>query len=176
VHDAIDIANKAINVIKVNIGRPLKLTDSNQIVYSTASIITSKQIKYLRKQMKLKQRENLPGKKKWSKKILKKGSDLPALMEIQKGSHEREKREKQLEKLYNVKNATDIPVARELLKQQIQAEVQRICQFEKINYFFSQNRIFEIDAKKFYRELGGKTITVNDPPLVQEAEAFCSNI
>jgi len=33
VHDTIDIANKAINDIKVNAGRPLTLTDINQIVY-----------------------------------------------------------------------------------------------------------------------------------------------
>lgn len=44
-HDAIDIANKAIIVIKVKIDRPLKLTYSNQIVYSTASIITQQTIK-----------------------------------------------------------------------------------------------------------------------------------
>lgn len=66
-HDAIDIANKAIVVIKVKIGRPLKPTYSNQIVYSTASIIT-KQTNQVLKKTKLKQRENLSGKKKWRKK------------------------------------------------------------------------------------------------------------
>ena len=66
-HDAIDIANKAIIVIKVKIGRPLKLTYSNQIVYSTASIITQ-QTNQILKKTKLKQRENLSGKKKWRKK------------------------------------------------------------------------------------------------------------
>lgn len=110
-HDAIDIANKAIIVIKVKIGRPLKLTYSNQIVYSTASIITQ-QTNQILKKTKLKQRENLSGKKKWRKNP-EKANDLPALTEIQKGSRGREKREKQLEKLYNVKNATDIPVVRE---------------------------------------------------------------
>ena len=66
-HDATDIANKAIVVIKVKIGRPLKLTYSNQFVYSTASIITQ-QTNQILKKTKLKQRENLSGKKKWRKK------------------------------------------------------------------------------------------------------------
>ena len=39
-HDAIDTANKAIKEIKEGIDRPLTITDINQIVYATASVIT----------------------------------------------------------------------------------------------------------------------------------------
>ena len=110
-HGAIDIANKAIIVIKVKIGRPLKLTYSNQIVYSTASIITQ-QTNQIIKKTKLKQRENLSGKKKWRKKSWKSKWFTSSYRNTER-PRGREKREKQLEKLYNVKNATDIPVVRE---------------------------------------------------------------
>ena len=39
-HDAIDTVNKAIKEIKEGIDGPLTITDINQIVYATASVIT----------------------------------------------------------------------------------------------------------------------------------------
>lgn len=65
---------------------------------------------------------------------------------------------------------------REKLKQQIQAKAQRMRRFVKRNNFFRQNKVFKKDDKKFYRELGKKTVTVNETPSVQEVEAFWSNI
>lgn len=67
VQDAIDVANKAINDIKVNGGRPLTQTDINEIVYSAALIIT-KQTNLIPRTTKSTQRKNLSGKKTWRKK------------------------------------------------------------------------------------------------------------
>lgn len=128
VHDTIiiGIANKVINVIKVNIGRPLMLTDINQIVYSTASIVTD-QTNNLRKHVETKEKTYLEGEN--GERNPEKMSDLSVLAEnkMQKGSRIRERREKQLKKWCNIKNTTDIPVVREKLKQQIQAKAQKIC-------------------------------------------------
>lgn len=64
---------------------------------------------------------------------------------------------------------------REKLKQEIQAKAQIIRRFVKRNNINRQNKVFKKDAKKFYRELGKKTVTVNETPCVQEVEAFWSN-
>lgn len=108
--------------------------------------------------------------------ILRKRSDVSVLSEMQKGSRIRGNRENQIKKRYNIKCVDDISVVREKLKQQIQAKAQRIRRFEKRNNFSRQNKVFKKDAKKFYRELGKKTITLNKTPSVQGVEAFWSNI
>lgn len=175
VQDAIDVANKAINDIKVNGGRPLTQTDINQIVYSAALIITE-QTNLIPRTTKSTQRKKPLRKENMEKVILRKRSDVSVLSEMQKGSRIRGNRENQIKKRYNIKCVDDISVVREKLKQQIQAKAQRIRRFEKRNNFSRQNKVFKKDAKKFYRELGKKTITLNKTPSVQGVEAFWSNI
>lgn len=142
VQDAIDVANKAINDIKVNGGRPLTQTDINQIVYSAALIITE-QTNLIPRTTKSTQRKKPLRKENMEKEILRKRSDVSVLSEMQKGSRIRGNRENQIKKRYNIKCVDDISVVREKLKQQIQAKAQRIRRFEKRNNFSRRNKVFK---------------------------------
>ena len=66
---------------------------------------------------------------------------------MQKGSKIRKRKIEQINKCYKVKNAVDMVTVKELLKQQIQTNAQRIQRFEKRNKHFRQNKIFKEDAK-----------------------------
>ena len=42
--------------------------------------------------------------------------------------------------------------------------------------FFHQNKLYRENTKKFYRELGKKSIEINEPPKIDEVESFWGNI
>ena len=98
------------------------------------------------------------------------------MTEIEKRSNIKGRRRDQIKKRYNIKKVTDIPTAKGILIQQIQAKAQRIGRFEKRNKHFRQNKIFKEDAKTCYRELGKKKIDVDEPPTSDEVEQFWSEI
>ena len=54
----------------------------------------------------------------------------------------------------------------------MQAKAQRIRRFEKRTKFYRQNKTFKEDTKRFYRELGKKSIEVKEPPEIREVEEF----
>ena len=83
----------------------------------------------------------------------------------------RGEKENKLKKDYKIKKVSDIPTAKEILKQRIQAKAQGI-RFEKRNKHFRQSWIFKEDAKMFYRELGKKKIDVDETPTSHEVEHF----
>ena len=45
-------------------------------------------------------------------------------------------------------------MAKERIKQKVQAKAQRIRKFEKRTKFYKQNKIFKTDAKKYYGSTG----------------------
>ena len=65
---------------------------------------------------------------------------------------------------------------KESLKQQVQAKAQRLRRYTKRANFFRQNKTFRDNAKKLYRELGKKAITIQNPPSLVEVETFWSRI
>ena len=76
-HDAIDTANKAIKGIKEGIDGPLTITDKNQIVYATASVITEQIGLKPRQHSRIgKKQKESAWKAKIKKEIQKKRSDL----------------------------------------------------------------------------------------------------
>ena len=64
----------------------------------------------------------------------------------------------------------------ETLKQQPQAKAQRIRRFERRGNFFHQSKLYRENAKKFYKELGKKSIEINEPSKIEEVESFWGNI
>ena len=175
VRDAINIANEAIKKIKEENNKPLTLTEINQIAYVTALIITEQIGQRPVRETTRKKKAPL-WKVRMENNIRKKRSDLSILVEMEKGSRIKERKQKQMLKRYNIKNPADLATAKEVLKQQIQAKAQRIRRFEKRAKFFRQNKIFKQDAKKFYRELGKKRIDVTEPPTLYEVEEFWASI
>ena len=61
--------------------------------------------------------------------------------------------------------------SKELVKQKLQVKAQHINEIRSNN-----NKNFSTDMQKFYRQLGRETIEINDPPEMQEVEAFWKNI
>ena len=64
----------------------------------------------------------------------------------------------------NIRCKDDIPTVVENLKQQLQAKSQRLRRYDKRQKFFHQNKTYEQNAKKFYRELGKKNIIIHQAP------------
>ena len=63
---------------------------------------------------------------------------------------------------YKITNAIDIPSIKEKLKQTMQSKAQRERRFDKPNKFYRQNKIFQTDTKKFYREIGKNQVMVKE--------------
>ena len=53
---------------------------------------------------------------------------------------------------YKIKNVIHISSIKEKIKQKIQVRAQGERRFDKRNKFYKQNKIFQIDVKKFYRK------------------------
>ena len=73
-------------------------------------------------------------------------------------------------KIYRVTNAREVAQLTEILKQKMQAKVQRIRRYEKRETQYSQNKMFKENTKKFYRNLGMKNIEAREPPCMTEAD------
>ena len=80
------------------------------------------------------------------------------LNEIKNKKSVKEMRKKALFNNHNIKQEKQIPTIIETLKQQQQAKAQQIWRFERRCKFFHQNKLYRENAKKFYRELGKKSI------------------
>jgi len=69
-------------------------------------------------------------------------------------------------------NAREVGQLTETLKQKLQAKAQRIRRYEKRETQYSQNKMFQEDTKKFYRNLCMKNIEAREPPSMAEAETY----
>ena len=65
---------------------------------------------------------------------------------------------------------------KEDLKQALQAKAHRLRRYTKRSEQYKQNKMFREDAKRFYRELGKKTIQIEKPPDTGEVKMFWQNI
>ena len=145
-------------------------------MFATASAITES----LGIKTKEKSRLRKPNQPKWKKKIereiCKIRGDISTLYETKNEKSVKEKRKKALFSKHNIKQEKQIPTIIEKLIQQLQAKAQRTRKFERTRNFFHQNKLYGENATKFYRELGKKTIEINEPPKIDEVESFWGNI
>ena len=65
---------------------------------------------------------------------------------------------------------------KESLKQGLQAKAQRIRRCTKRSEWYKENKMFREDSKRFYSELGKKTIQIKKPPDIGEVNKFWQNI
>ena len=56
------------------------------------------------------------------------------------------------------------------------SQEQRLRRYTKRSEQYKQNKMFREDSKKFYRELGKKTIQIEKPPDIGEVKKFWQNI
>ena len=169
----IKLANESLDTIKADIGRPLTITEINQLMYATALAIAGK----VKPRPTYKQQARRPPK--WQRQLEKKIAvlrcDLSLAFEIQKSTVKLSKRTKFLRK-YKITSDAQLSEVREKIKQELQAKSQRLRRCKKRINFFQHNKLFAQDAKKFYRSLGKKVIDVKQPPPVEEVENFWAGI
>ena len=65
---------------------------------------------------------------------------------------------------------------KEDLKQALQAKAQRLRRYTKRSEQYKQNKMFREDSKRFYRELGKKTMQIEKPPGTGEVKKFWQKI
>ena len=135
----IDIGNKAIKLILHNTNS--NITILNEILYSTALVITKQSGIKIRKR-KLNKRKQPAWKEKIEREITNMRSELSIIDEVERGVNVHCGRLRKIKRKYRIKTDSDIATTSEILKQKIQLKAQRIRRYEKITKFFRQNNFF----------------------------------
>ncbi|XP_066926111.1 uncharacterized protein [Clytia hemisphaerica] len=131
-------------------------------------------------------RESLP-KLPFTSKVLKKKQKLQKeietlraessiLDEMSRGTLVKTKKSKRLRTKHRILDNASLASAKEKVKQVMQLKAQRPRRFDKRSKFFRQNKVFKVDAKKFYREIGKGSISVDNPPDVEQVTEFWNDI
>ena len=171
---ALETANKALQNIKKRLEEQLSLTEINELFYATASAVA--EALGLKSRTRIHKKQEQP---KWKKRIEREiqmiRGELSRLSEINKESQLKGKGRK-LMRRHNIRCRDDIPNVVEKLKQQLQAKSQRLRRYDKRQKFFYQNKTYEQNAKKFYRELGKKNVIIHQVPERESIERFWSSI
>ena len=102
--------------------------------------------------------------------------EISILEELQKDNGEKSGKARKVIRKYKILSKEQIPTIKEELKQKLQVRAQRLRRFDKCQKFFRQNKIFETDAKKFYREIGKETISVEAVPSEEQIREFWNSI
>ena len=148
----------------------------NDLIYATAKAATEN-IGLKVKKTTPKHKNKLP---KWKQKLQKEIETLRAeisiLDEISRGTVVKTKKAKRIKSKHKIVDKASLDSAKEKVKQVMQLKAQRLRRFDKRSKFYRQNKVFQMDAKKFYREIGKGSISVDNPPDVNEMQGFWNNI
>lgn len=152
------------------------ITSLNNLLYATARAVTL----HTGIKIKTKKKSHINKQPKWKANLQKEIDSLRAeisiLDELSKGINVNTRKSRKLKRKFNIVNQQSITTTKENLKQKMQVKAQRLRRFDKRNKFFRQNKIFQTDAKKFYRELGKSKIEIEEPPKTEEMEEFWKKI
>ena len=109
-----------------------------------------------------------PSKPKWQVKIDNEienhRKEFSLLRELHKDKEIKSGTARKLLRKYKIESKDQVPAIKEELKQKLQVKAQRLRRYIKRNKFYRQNKIFETDTKKFYREIRKSDITLNEIP------------
>ena len=170
----ISFANQVIEDISSK--TELNMDGLNTLLYSCAKTVEAK----IGVKLKRKRKANKHKKPKWKVNIEKDvemlRGEISILSEIERKNDPRTRKARKVKRKYTIKSIEDIPQIKEELKQRMQAKSQRLRRFEKRSRFYRQNKIFENDARKFYRELGKSQIEVKEIPSKENVENFWKGI
>lgn len=67
---------------------------------------------------------------------------------------------KKIKLKYKTKEVNEIPPIKEILKKKLQLKAQKTRPYKKRCQFYRQNKLFQMNLKKFYREIGKAVIEV----------------
>ena len=97
---------------------------------------------------------------------------MSILSKIERNKDPKTRKARTVIRKYKITIVIDIPIIKDKLKQKIQVKAQRERRFDKSNKFYRQNKIFQMDAKKFYRKIGKKQIMVKETLPKDSIEKF----
>ena len=170
-----DVKNKALQIICSKLNPDL--TCLNELLYSTGKVLQEKcGVKFQKK------KRNICGtnKPKWQLKIEKEIETLRREIflceELQKDKEIRSSNAKKVVRKHKIVSKRQIPSIKEELKQKLQVKAQRLRRYEKRSKFFRQNKIFETDAKTFYREINKLSLSAEKIPSEEEVQEYWSKI
>ena len=170
-----DVANKALQIICNELNPDL--TCLNELLYSAGKVLQEKCGMKLQKKRRNTRGTNKP---KWQLKIEKEietlRREISLCEELQKDKEIRSSNAKKVVRKYKIVSKSQIPSIKEELKQKLQVKAQRLRRYEKRSKFFRQNKVFETDAKKFYREINKLSISVEKIPSEEEVQEYWSKI
>ena len=152
----------------------MDLTTINQMQYIAVLLVTNK-ITPPKPTTNRKPRGGPPA---WQQRLQKQidqlRGDISIITEYTKGNTTNKIRRKLKTILRKHKITADeqLIACEEDLKQALQAKAQRIRRYTKRSEQYKQNKMFREDSKKFYRELGKKTIQIEKPPDIGEVKKF----
>ena len=156
----------------------MDLTMINQMQYTAALLITNK-ITPPKSTTNRKPRGAPPA---WQQRLQKQidqlRGDISIITEYTNGNTTNKVRRKlkTILKKHKIIGDEQLTAFKEDLKQALQAKVQRIRRYTKRGEQYKQNKMFREDSKRFYRELGKKTIQIEEPPDIGEVKKFWQNI
>ena len=152
-------------------------TTINQKQYTAALVITNK-ILPPKPQYKKTQRGRPPA---WQQRLQRQIDQLRVEISINteytKGNSTNKTRRKLKKILKKHKVASDdqLTACKEDLKQALQSKAQKLRRYIKRSEQYKKNKRFRDDTKRFYGELGKKTIQIEIPPDMAEAKTFWQN-
>ena len=156
----------------------MDLTTTNQMQYTAALLITNK-ITPPKPTTNRKPRVGPPA---WQQRLQKQIDQLRGgisiITEYTNGNTTNKIRRKlkTILKKHKITADEQLIACKEDLKQALQAKAQRIRRYTKRSEQYKHNKMFREDSKRFYRELGKKTIQIEKPPDIGEVKKFWQNI
>ena len=164
-------------IIKTTSTNYMNITDINIMQYAGALLITNKETSA--KPTTNRKPGNRPPA--WQHRLQKQidqlRSDLSIIKEYIIGNTSKKIKQKfkTIQKKLKI-TKEQITALKEDLKQNLQAKTQQLRRYSKRSKQYRQNKMFREDAKRFYRELGKKTIKIQKPPDIGEVKKFSQNI
>ena len=102
-------------------------------------------------------------------------TNISIIEELQKGSKVKNAKADKIKKKFGIKNQNNMTKTR-VSKTTSPGQSTETKAIHKEGELLRQNKTFRDNAKKLYRELGKKAITIQNPPSLVEVETFWSKI
>ena len=156
----------------------MDLTTINQMQYATALLITNKIIPP-KPATNRKPRSRPPA---WEQRLQKQidqlTGDISIITEYINGNTTNKIRRKlkTILKKHKIRADEQLIACKEDLQQTLQDKAQRLRRYTKRSEQHKQNKMLREDSKRFYRELGKKTIQTEKPPDIGRVKKFWQNI
>ena len=101
---------------------------------------------------------------------------MSILDEMEKNKDPKTRKARKVIRKSKLRNFIDITSIKEEMKQKIQVKAQRERRFDKRNKCYRQNKIFQTEAKKFYREIVKIQVMVKETPPKDSIEKIWKRI